>query len=94
MTHVTDLNLHQHLWLYEWIHGVFDPQEDFLDQHIDWARAVSDVAPVERTFIQFNTNMKARLSSAQKNGQKKNTHMLHGAGIVTNICLKITQFCR
>ena len=35
-------------------------EEDFLDQHIDWIRSVSDGAPVERTFIQFNTNLKAR----------------------------------
>ena len=41
-------------------------EEDFLDQQIDWMRSVSDGAPVERTFIQFNTNLKAR---AMKDGE-------------------------
>lgn len=40
--------------------------EDFLDQHIDWARAVSDAAPVERTFIQFNTNLKVTRRSRSR----------------------------
>mmetsp|Transcript_2908 Transcript_2908/g.3300 ORF Transcript_2908/g.3300 Transcript_2908/m.3300 type:complete len:84 (+) Transcript_2908:3-254(+) len=40
--------------------------EDFLDQHIDWIRAVSDNAPVERTFIQFNTNLKVTRRSRSR----------------------------
>lgn len=40
--------------------------EDFLDQHIDWVRAVSDAAPVERTFIQFNTNLKVHRRSRSR----------------------------
>lgn len=40
--------------------------EDFLDQHIDWVRAVSDAAPVERTFIQFNTNLKVNRRSRSR----------------------------
>lgn len=40
--------------------------EDFLDQHIDWVRAVSDAAPVERTFIQFNTNLKVTRRSRSR----------------------------
>jgi len=40
--------------------------EDFLDQQIDWMRSVSDGAPVERTFIQFNTNLKVHRRSRSR----------------------------
>ena len=43
-------------------------EEDFLDQQIDWMRSVSDGAPVERTFIQFNTNLKARVMKDGEDG--------------------------
>ena len=40
---------------------IISVEEDFLDQQIDWMRSVSDGAPVERTFIQFSTSLKARV---------------------------------
>eukprot|EP00913_Durusdinium_trenchii_P006800 g6392.t1 len=40
--------------------------EDYLDTQIEWMRSVTDGAPVERTFIQFNTNLKVARRSRSR----------------------------
>ena len=63
-------------------------EEDYLDTQIEWMRSVTDGAPVERTFIQFNTNLKAEgpeQALPQTFGRKK--HRAYSIYAIYTTCL-------